>query len=300
MKRPLTAALFIFTVCLNAAAVRGVWETKPQRLGDAGTIVLDFGKIDGNFYVEGLPAKGSDFGDLRIIDVENIRDEQGNVTARLKVIVFGTGEIKPAKLALKVLGEKGESGFDAEFDSINIQKRVTAAEQPPSIAHPIELPKPFPLVRWIIGIVSVLAAIILAVLLLRKKPSKALVNKDELSVERSPDDWLIQRLKAYVTKSLLSLKDYADISYDIRLYLEKKNEFKALESTTFELREILKVERPFRNLEIGDFVYIFSFCDFVKFAKHFPDAEEESKFKTILREYIKEVELSIREEKKAA
>jgi hypothetical protein len=299
MRRVIVIAFFLFTLCFNASSVKGVWETKPQRLGDESTIVFDLGRIEGSFYIDGLPAKGSDVGELRIIDVENKRNEQGNITAKLRVVVFGVGEIRPAKLALKVLGEKGETTFEAEIDAIDIQKRMTGAESPPAIAHPIELPKPFPLLNWIIGIVSVLAVIIFAVLLFRKKPSKELA-KNELSVERSPDEWLIQRLKAYVTKSLLSLKDYADISFDIRLYLEKKNEFKALESTTFELKEILNVERPFIHLDICDFISIFTFCDFVKFAKHFPEADEEAKLKGLLREFIREVEIGMREEKKAA
>ena len=56
----------------------------------------------------------------------------------------------------------------------------------------------------------------------------------------------------------------------------------------------------FRNLDGEEFLSIFTFCDFVKFARHFPDAEEESDLKLLLREFIKEVELAAREERKAA
>lgn len=300
MRRLAAVILALFSFCAGAVPVKGVWEQRPQKLGDEGSVIFDLGRFDGSFYVEGLPAKGADFGVIKVIDTETKRNEQGSVTARMKVVVFGVDEIRPAPLQLKVLTEKGETVFEGVIDPVATAMRLSGSEPPPSLAGPVELPKPFPLTPWLLGAGGLLVLAVILFFLLRKKPSKAAGAKEELTAESSPDEWVIRRLKAYVSKSLLSLQDYADMAYDIRLYLEKKRELKALECTTFELGEILSSEKPFRNLDVKEFLFIFTFCDFVKFARHFPDAGEEAKLKVILRDLVKEVEISMREEKKAA
>jgi len=299
MKKSLAALLIAFSFSVCASTAKGVWEKLPRKLGDEGSVRFDLGRAEGSFYVEGLPAKGADLGEMKVLDVETKRDDKGAVAARMKVLVFGIGEIKPAPLQLKILTEKGEVSFEALIDPLTMEGRLSGSEQPPSAAGLVELPKPFPMVPLLAAIVSALLLAGLLIFLVRKKPGKA-AAKEELTVEKSPDEWLVLRLKAYVTKPLLSLKDYADLSYDIRLYLEKKKEMKALEWTTFELEETLSVEKPFRELDIKRFLSIFTFCDFVKFARHFPEEGEEAELKLVLRDFIREVEAAMREERRAA
>jgi hypothetical protein len=299
MKRATITFLLFFTLFLNGQTVRGVWENKAPKIGDVTAVDFDFGRIDGSFYVEGLPPKGSDFGDFRVISSESVKDERGDGIAKLTVAVFGSGELKPPALKLKMLTEKGETAYDGLIDPLTVQKRLTGSEPMPAIAGPIAIPKPFPVGLLLAGIIALTAIVALAVFLLRKKTIKA-PEAEKISVERSPDEWIILRLKSYIVKNLLSLRDYADISYDIRLYLEKRTEVKALESTTSELGEVFTEEQKLRVLRVRNFISIFTFCDYVKFAKHFPDAGEENEFKTCLREFVKEVEAGMREEKKAA
>lgn len=301
MKKLAVLLAVLFSLRAWDAPARGTWEIQPRLLGDEGVILFDLGRAEGDdFYVEGLPAKGADYGALKVLATETGKNEKGDMTARMKVMVFGVGEIKPAPLELKVLTGKGESVFAGEVDQVTIGSRLNGSEPPPSLAGLIELPKPFPLVPWLLGAAAVLVAAAIVFFLLRKRTTKAPGSKEEPTAESSPDEWIITRLKTYVSKSLLSLQDYADLAYDIRLYLEKKRELNALECTTSELGDILSAEKPFRNLDVKEFIDIFTFSDFVKFAKHFPEAGEEAKLKVILRDLIKEVEIAIREEKKAA
>lgn len=301
MKRAVATLLLLCSVCFFAAPARGVWDKQPRLLGDEGSILIDLGKAEGeNFYVEGLPAKGADYGELKIVGTETLRNAQGGITAKMNVIVFGAGEVKPAPLTLKVLTEKGEAIFECTIDSVTMGRRLNGSESPPSLAGLVELPKPFPLLQWILAVAGAIIVAAALLFFLRRKPSAVKGRKEEVTAESSPDEWIILRLKTYVAKSLLSLQDYADLAYDIRLYLEKKSEIRALESTTLELGDMFSMEKPFRKMDISDLMFVFTFCDTVKFAKHFPDAGEEAKLKVILRDMAGEVEASMREEKKAA
>ncbi len=301
MKKAALALILLVSVCLAAAPARGVWEKRPRLLGDEGSILFELGKAEGgDFYVEGLPVKGADFGELKVVGTETLKNAQGVITARMDVIVFGVGEIRAAPLQLKVLTEKGEAVFEGSIDPVTVARRLEGSEPPPSLAGLVELPKPFPLLQWILAAAGVIILAGAVLFFIRRKPSAVKGRKEELTAESSPDEWIIKRLKAYVAKSLLSLQDYADLAYDIRLYLEKRAEIRALESTTMELEAMFSAEKPFRKMDTSDLMSVFTFCDSVKFARHFPDAGEEAKLKVILRDMAGEVEASMREEKKAA
>lgn len=294
--------LFFLLAAGSSAAeeIPCVWESAPAHLGDGAIVVLDLGSIEGDFFIEGLPKRGSDFGSFRAINVDTSKNGNGKVTSRLSVAVFGVGRIEALGLRLKILTEKGEKSVEAVIPAIDVKNRLNENDAAPPVAVPVSIPKPFPLALAIAGIGSLLAVIVAAVFLSRRKPLRSAAEKNKITVENMPEEWMIRKLEALLEKRLLSPRDYGDISRDIRLFLETKMKFKALGSTTSELREILSFEWPFKNLGLSDFMSVFVFCDSVKFAKHFPSEEEEKELRAILKKLKEEISMMVVARKKAA
>ncbi|MCX7829718.1 MAG: hypothetical protein N2445_01465 [Acidobacteria bacterium] len=163
----------------------------------------------------------------------------------------------------------------------------------------MEIPKAFPLYE-IVAVALLLSAIAIfwAIRILRKPVPAG--EEEKKYANKTIEEYLISKIEEKLKKNVLSLQDYSELTEDIRMYIEEKCQIDASFMTTYELFEFLKGNYPFNAISIGETAEIFILSDLVKFAKHFPNEEEEKKFKGNLYMLQKDLREKLLKKEKAA
>lgn len=293
---------FLFFLCSQFWAediLKGHWERSSYKLGDEAVLTIVLPSLTGNFFVEGIPAPKTDFSDFRILDIKQKRDSEGNTNLQLKMIIFATGKISFPVDKVKILTENGETSYKLEIPLIEIEEKISSTDSPPEIASPVEIPKSFPLMELVILIIFlIIGTTLLISRFLRKK--KLQVAEKRKSVHQNIEEYLINIIDEKLKKSVLSIQDYSEITDNIRVYLEQKCQIEALFMTTSELLEKFRENFPFQIFSIYEASNIFFLCDLVKFAKHFPNEEEEKRFRGNLMTLQKELKEILLKKERAA
>ncbi len=259
-------------------------------LGDE--IVISF-KIDGvqdNYFVEGLPLPQKDYGDFRVLNV--LKTKEGtSVKIEIKAVLFGINPVTFPVEEIKVLKEKSETSYKLRIPPIKVKDRISAKDNPPQIMPPLEMPKNSFLIYYIGGIILLVFISFLIFIFSRKKriPSFEKIRRQE-----SIEEFLTKYFNSLIRKNVLSIDDYKEISYQIRNYFEQKKEINALELTTDELLQNLKEEGIISTIPLDKFKRIFEICDLVKFAKYFPEIDEEKEVKGFLDNFLYHLTQSLR------
>jgi len=285
--------LFIFFLSVSLCAediLKGNWDRTSYKLGDEAVLTIVLPNLPENFFVEGIPSPKADSSDFRILGVEKKRESNGSANLQLKMMIFAAGKTSFPVDKIKILTEKGETSYKLEIPPIEIGARVSSSDSPPAIASPIEIPKSFPILETTILALALLALAVFFILRFLKKRKPQSVEEKKF-VHKTIEEYLIHKIDEKLKKSVLSLQDYSELTEDIRMYLEEKCQIDALFMTTSELLETLKENFPFKVLSIYEATDIFVLSDLVKFAKHFPNDEEEKRFRgnlLILQKDLKE------------
>lgn len=292
MRKILFLFLLIFTLSLfcETQEINCSLNKSEFFLGDEISISFKIDGVQDNYFVEGLPSPKKDYGDFRITDV--LKTKEGtSVRIEIKAILFG---INPAIFPIdeiKVLKEKSETSYKLKIPPLKVKDRISAKDNPPQIMPPLEMPKNSFLLYYICGIILIIL-IVLSVFIFSRK--KEMPSVEKIKRQESIEEFLTKYFNSLIRKNVLSIDDYKDISYQIRNYLEQKMGMNALEFTTDELMQNLKGQDFISSIPFEKFKRIFEICDLVKFAKYFPEVDEEKEVKGFLDSFLYHLTQSLR------
>lgn len=215
---------------------------------------------------------------FRVLDTQ-IREQNSGSVAELRIVPLRVGAVTFPKLNLKAKGLLRSGGSTDAFRVYVLATRADADSLLRDIKPPLKYNAQLPFWLYLLVFLSslVLATILVVMLLARKKP----VKKAAPPQIKSPPHKLVPPYKKALKKlndleqSGLAQSDilayHYQLSMILREFLEHTYHFNAMEMTTSEISESLKVLNPPLT---QDFISILRYCDRVKFAKVEPRMEE--------------------------
>jgi len=190
----------------------------------------------------------------------------------------GNFRLGPLKLFFTDKNGKVDTLFtDAPLISVNtIPVDTTKAIKP--IKAPLSVPYSWQeFIPYIIGGIALIAAIIVAIYFLKRRKKKPKISKERPRPKDPPHVWAKKELKKLEEEKLWQKDEvkqyYSRLTDILRLYLEYRFNWFALESTTEQIRdEITEYDIPEEGKE--KLLGILQSADLVKFAKMLPLPDE--------------------------
>ncbi len=232
------------------------------------------------FYVEGDLTQGADWGSARISNVTAVTPQAfpGTLVLKVQIQVFATGTVHLPPLPLTIRTGDRKQAYLLTVPNLTIQALLPPGNQPePPPAALLGLPRPVPW-GWIVLGISLLLAAILGVLayLKRRRHRPPAANEPPSLRNTDPDRWIREEVDRLFRSSMNPEERYGTLSQRLRDYLELKTGLPYLEWTTSEVQAGLRQMRHLSPERATDLMGILSLCDWVCFARYYPEAREES------------------------
>jgi len=227
----------------------------------------------------------------KIKELATVENEKKVTDLDLTFLPFNTGEYTFPELEFAVktadsLHILKTSSFILHINSLVADSSKTIKD----IAAPVSVNLSF----WDIAIpIAVLAALILLIIYLKKflRKKEEVISKPKIVDNRPPYIIALELLAKLKRQKLLEKGDflnfYFQLSYILRIFLELKYKFNAVEMTTSEIRENLVLDDFKEKSRILEFM---NAADKVKFAKFIPNQEESKTALQWLENYLKSFE----------
>ena len=203
-----------------------------------------------------------------------------------RFIPFRTGEIFFPKLAFKI--KKNSETLDTLFTtqksffvhSLIDDSTTTITDIKPPLAIR------FGFLEYLIPL-SIIAFFVIVFLVARRFKKNKKLKPNVVVDDRPAHVRALEMLEALTKKNLLDrfefVQFYFELTYILKLFLELKYSFAAVEMTTFEIRQKMSFSR-INNWEA--IVRLLEFADMVKFAKQIPPQKETEKSVIWLKIYL--------------
>lgn len=240
--------------------------------------------------------KSADESEIDIIrqsDIKVTKEDGNQFREELELIItaFDSGYyvIPPVAFSWKKSSDSTWKKIDSEALLLSVYTVDTDSEAgPKAIKDPMDMPFQIAEIKnyLIIGFI-VLLVLIAAFVWWKKRPKKEYIEPEpEPEPEIPPYVMAIQRMKELEEKKLWQSGEiksyYSELSEILRIYMEARFAFPALESTTDEITERLYRKDIDRDLKIKTKEFLV-LSDLVKFAKSAPKEDEHiQSFKVVL------------------
>lgn len=153
--------------------------------------------------------------------------------------------------------------------------------------------------RWLLGLLGVVAGLGIGLWFYLRKKRALSQAKPEVVLSPHEEAYLsLSQLKNsdFIRKGLIK-QYFFRMSEVLRIYIERRYQIRALESTTYELmRDLKPLIQPDQKQLIEDVV---TFCDLVKFAKYIPTAleiiQQSNQAKAVIDQTKEEVQMVVSE-----
>lgn len=232
------------------------------------------------FYVEGDLTQGADWGSSRISRVTSVTPKTfpGTLVLKVQLQVFATGTIHLPPLPLAIRTGDRRQAYLLTVPDFTIQALLPPGNQPePPPAALLGLPRPVPWAWIILGIFLLFAAAlgVLAYLRHRRRRPPAAQLPPSLRIT-DPDRWISEEVDRLFRSPMPPEERYGTLSQRLRDYLELKTGLPYLEWTTSEVQAGLRQMGHLSPERATDLMAVLSLCDWVCFARYYPEAREES------------------------
>ncbi len=279
---------FFAAVCFAApGALEGRWTPGVYHLGNLVPLEIPLPVESPDFYLEGGLSEGHDWGKARIARVLQVAPSSypGDLTLKVTVQVFDTGDVQLPPLSLQVHTAKGVDTYSISVPPVKITPLLPAGDQPqPAPAGPLAVPFPFPWVYVVAAIAGLAALAMLLALLVRRTRRRSTRSTVKPSLkELDPDLWIRREVERLFRSDLDPATRYEALSTSLRDYLESTFRRPFLEWTSAEIAAALP-SIPGIPGDSGDrLMSVFRLCDRVLFARYAPttDDEREAMAKTV-------------------
>ena len=297
-RRPRTIAfalaLLLFIVAGTATAgaspekIHGRWTPGVYHLGNLVPLEIAVPVRSSDFYLEGKISESADWGQARIARVFQAPPTAypGNLTLKVEVQVFDTGEVQLPPTELDVHTAKGVESFSISVPPVSITPLLPPGDQPqPGAAEPVPVPFPFPWI-YVAGAAAALFLLgtIFFVLVRRAKRRRSRVRVKPGLREIDPDLWIRREVERLFRAELEPSRRYEALSTNVRTYLEIRFKRPFLEWTLSEIRESCTSIPKLTGAPSDDLTRVLRLCDGVLFARYVPTPDDESDaMKAIIR-----------------
>jgi hypothetical protein len=270
---------------ISRGPVRVLVEVSPEpaRLSDEPTLTLS---ID---YESGVkihkPPFGEAFGDFIIRDfrepLPETRDDREIIRQiyTLEPTTTGPLQIDPIAIQFTDARPRGDGKLhtiESEALTVNvlsvIESEAPSLDDLASFAEPLDLPRSYAWVGWVIGCGGILLAVaVFALSRIRRSTVRATerqLTPRELALQRLDELWRDEATRSEVKDFYVHLTDI------VRQYIEGTTEIHAPERTTEEFLREIGAGKTFSLEERQRFRDFLEAADLVKFAAHRPGAED--------------------------
>lgn len=268
------------SVCFAARSpLKGRWTPGVYHLGNLVPLDIPLPVQSPDFYLEGGLSEGHDWGKARIARVLQVPPSSypGDLTLKVTVQVFDTGDVQLPPLSLKVHTAEGVDTYSISVPPVKITPLLPAGDQPqPAPAGPLSVPFPFPWVYVVAATTGLAALVVLLALLVRRARRRSTRSAVKPSLkELDPDLWIRREVERLFRSDLEPAVRYEALSTNLRDYLEMTFHRPFLEWTASEIATALP-SIPRLSGDSGDrLMGVLRLCDRVLFARYAPTAEEE-------------------------
>jgi hypothetical protein len=232
--------------------------------------------IETDFPLESVQIPDS-LSSFRVLDTRIRQQESGSI-AELSIVPLRVGAITFPKLDLRARGLFRSGGSTDAFRVYVLATRADADSLLRDIKPPARYPAQFPFWLYLFVFLTslVLATLLVIMMLSRKKPIVEEPPKLKPAPQKLTPPYIKALKRLYdLQQSGLAQSDILSYHYQLsmilREFLEHRYHFNAMEMTTSEIADSLKLLAPPLT---QDFLSILRYCDKVKFAKLIPEIEE--------------------------
>ncbi len=257
----------------------GRWTPGVYHLGNLVALEIPVPVQSTDFYLEGGLSEGRDWGKARIARILQVPPASfpGDLTLKVTVQVFDTGDVQLPPLDLQVHTAKGVNAYSITVPPVKITPLLPAGDQPqPAPAAPVSVPFPFPWVYVVAALAGMAAlAVLLAVIVRRaRRRSTRAAAKPSLK-ELDPDLWIRREVERLFRADIEPAMRYEALSTNLRDYLELTLQRPFLEWTSSEIGAACP-SIPRLSGDTGDrLMGVFRLCDRVLFARYAPTTDDE-------------------------
>jgi hypothetical protein len=260
--------------------IQGRWTPGVYHLGNLVPLEIAVPVRSSDFYLEGKISGGEDWGKARIARVLQAPPASypGDLTLKVEVQVFDTGEVQLPPTELDVHTAKGVEAFSISVPPVMIAPLLPPGDQPqPDPAEPMTVPFPFP---WIYlagaAVALFLLGTIVFMLVRRATRRRGHVRVRPSLRELDPDLWIRREVERLFRAELEISRRYEALSTNVRTYLEIKFGLPFLEWTSSEIREGCMRVPELTGPPGDDLTRVLRLCDGVLFARYVPTQDDES------------------------
>ena len=263
--------ILIFMAILSALTARSI--TMPNiadtlYIGQVLNLELDLSaEKPERLYVNKSPNQKQ----IEFLSLHEINEKPWNYLIR--IAAFDTGFVSTGRIELFAIGENRTDSLFIEPFSFYVKSSLTLAD---SLIRDIAPPIAFRLKLWdyIVPLCVLFVILLLVYLYLKFKKKKIFVQ--EVVDDRPAWVIVMEMLKEFKLKQYLKNGQYLDYYFDLslifRFFIEKQHGIKAVEMTTYEIKQALQ-----EIAQKNQIIKMLSEMDKIKFAKFIPskkDAED--------------------------
>ncbi|MEZ5063979.1 MAG: hypothetical protein R3B81_04550 [bacterium] len=276
-------------------------DTTAVPIGGSVTLTVEVPTPEGWFAEP--PRLEGDLGPFRVRNlVETDRTADGRrFVARLVAMEAGPGEIPPIEMTVR-RGEDEPVVVATEGIAVEITSNLPPPD--PAAADSADVPAPAPFKPaleaprdWrpvIVAAIALIVGVALGFLLWRRLRARGPAEEIAPAAPRVPSrpawEIALEELDRIAAEGLVDRgelrRQYEEVTFAVRRYLEDRYGVPALESTTDELRERLR-RAPVPPEQASRAVNLFAEADLVKFAKATPEATAARDTERRAREFVR-------------